>query len=154
MLLVVYRAIIGLLFMGLIKISIDTWSSPTKEYNSFRLRYYYYEAWNFKNINWQPTPKFPPKKDLRGTACEGVYIRHDPFAKLAFFKVDLKCFPMKRFLSRMSIRFSWAAQTRCRKPYLKKRGFLRHIEICQNRSRDGILCFFVRLLVPLILKAF
>ena len=38
-----------------------------------------------------------PKKDFGGTAGEGVYNRQEPFAKMKFFKVGLKCFPMENY---------------------------------------------------------
>ena len=42
------------------------------------------------------------KKDLDGDAGEEAYIPQEPFAKIAFFKVDLKCCPMEQSISRMN----------------------------------------------------
>ena len=63
--------------------------------------------------------KFPKKyrKETWTAAGGGVYIRHGPFAKIAFLKVNLKFFPMKQSISRISYRFSYAVQIRCRKPH-------------------------------------
>ena len=65
-------------------------------------------------------PNFP-KIDLDGGAGEGEYIRQEPFAKMTFFKVYLKCFLMEQSRSRIIWRFSWAIQIGCRKLYLKIR---------------------------------
>ena len=56
-----------------------------------------------------------PKKDLGGAAYVRVCIRQEQFAKMASFRVDLKCFQMEQFLSQIIYRFSWTIQIRCRK---------------------------------------
>ena len=50
-----FLATILLWCMGLIKVSVGTWYSPNKKYYRFWL-HYYYDAWDFENINRQPTP--------------------------------------------------------------------------------------------------
>ena len=79
---------------------------------------------------------------------KGVFIRQEPFAKIRFFKVDLKCFVMEQFLSWMNHWFSWEVLIRCRISKFEKLKFLRNVEICQNRSRNSIICFFVKCRSP------
>ena len=57
----------------------------------------------FRCLNF---PEKDPKKDIGGTACDKVYIRQEPFAKMTFFKVDLKCFSMGQYISRLIYRLS------------------------------------------------
>ena len=118
------------------------------------------------NIIEQPPQRSPlqfspkrPKNRVGRFGAVGVYIRQEAFAKMAFlkmafFKVDLKCSPMEQSLSRIINRFSWAIQIGCWKLHLEKLRILRDFEICQNRSRNSIFCFFIRLLVPRFKKTF
>ena len=73
------------------------------------------EGFNRATARVVVAPNFPKKtqKDFSGTAGEGVYIRQQSFAKMTFFKVDLKCFPMEQSLSRMNYIFFWAVKIRC-----------------------------------------
>ena len=94
------------------------------------------------------------KYSYKALAQEQLSIRHEPFAKMTFLKVDLKCFPLEKSFYRINYRFSWAVQMRCRKPHFEKIRFLCDFEICRNRSRNSIFCIFVKLLVLPIFKRF
>ena len=41
------------------------------------------------------------QKYMGAAAGEGLYIRQEPFTKMALFIVDLKCFPMEQSLFRI-----------------------------------------------------
>ena len=86
--------------------------------------------------------KYQQKKRRGRRRWRGSIYPTNRLPKVAFFKVDLKCFPIEpEWLSRMIYRFSWAIRIRCRKPHFKNFGFsatLKYVKfvllLCKNFS--------------------